>query len=303
MPATRTRRVLAACVASNAVFACVGLATLQTGAAVASVAAATPSARVTAAPSAVTAPPTTPAPPRPSTPPPPSSRAPPFTAAPTTSPAPAADDVTGISSSAAPPSDSRIAPDAGSYPATFSGSAKVNGRAQSFPSTGSMVFAAAAPNLRQSSPDTPGNVVLTQRFTAAKSSLVSFQMKAGDTTKVFTPVSPVTFVMFNAPQGTSWTWSATSTDGATRVTANGSVGATQVTNVNGQDVPTVAVTTTFTISGDMAGTAELTMWVSPSHRLPVVQRQVINATARSGYGFSTRLVSDVTQRLTRLTPR
>jgi hypothetical protein len=62
------------------------------------------------------------------------------------------------------------------------------------------------------------------------------------------------------------------------------------------------MTTIFTLSGDITGTAELTVWVSPTYRLPLMQRQVINAKAQSGYGLSTRLVSDVTLTLTTLHP-
>ena len=53
---------------------------------------------------------------------------------------------------------------------------------------------------------------------------------------------------------------------------------------------------------DSVGTASLTMWASPSYRLPIQQRQVINAKMSSGYGFSSSLVSDVTTTLTSLTP-
>jgi hypothetical protein len=161
-----------------------------------------------------------------------------------------------------------------------------------------MVLAASGSDLRQSSPNTPGDVVLTQRFSTEQSMLVSFQLKAGDTTKVFNPASPVTYLLYNAPQGTSWSWSATSTDGATKLSATGSVGGTQTIVVNGESVPVVQITTDLTISGDISGTAQITAWVSPTYRLPLIQRQVINANAATGYGFSSRLVSDVTQSLT-----
>jgi hypothetical protein len=302
----RTRRVLAACIASNAVFAGIGIATLAGHGAASALAAKAPANAVRLTTS-TTAPALTP-----------TSAAAPAVAAPTSSPtrspssrtssrtptmsgAAAVDDATGIASSAAPPTPSRIAPDAGSYPATFAGSASVNGRSQTFPSTGSMVFAASGSDLRQSSPNTPGNVVLTQRFSGGKSALVSFEMKAGDTSKEFRPASPVTFLVYNAPQGTAWNWSATSSDGATHVNATSTVGGTRVVNVGGQDVGTVEIITTLSLSGDMSGTAQLTVWASPTLRLPVMQRQVINAKASTGYGFSSKLVSDVTQTLTSLT--
>ena len=307
---TRTlRRVLFACVLSNAAFAAVGLAAITDGAA--THLAAGPSTKrdgtQQTSPSLTNAPFATdttsaPASPAVSSPRSPSPRGSSSTRTPTTSPVAAVDDVTGITSSAAPPTPSRIAPDAGSYSATFSGSASVNGRGQSFPSSGSVVFSGSGADLTQTAPKTPGNVSLTQHFTAAKSTLVSFQMKASDTTKSFRPSSPVTFLTYNAPAGTAWSWSATSTDGATHVSANAQVVGEQTLHVTGQDVAVMQIKTTLTISGDITGTAEITVWVSPTYRLPLQQRQVINAKTPSGYGFSTRLVSDVTQTLTSLTP-
>jgi hypothetical protein len=209
-------------------------------------------------------------------------------------------DVTGITSSAAPPTASRIAPAAGHYAATLSGSASVNGRSQAVPASGSVVFTPTGSDLRQSSPDAPGDVKLTQRFSATEASLVSFQMKAGDATKVFTPSEPVTFIPYRSAG--SWSWSAASSDGATRISANAHLGGTKTMNVGGITVTVFEVVTSLSISGDINGTAELTVWASNEYRLPVVQRQVINAKGSSGYGFSTRLSSDVTQTLTQLTP-
>lgn len=220
------------------------------------------------------------------------------------SPADAAGNATGIALPAAPPTTTpaRVAPDAGDYPANFSGSASVNGRAQSFPSSGSMVFTPTGSNLRQSSPNTPGDVKITQHFSATRSSLVNFQMKASDSIKTFTPSSAATFIPFDAPGGTTWSWSATSDDGATHVSANSSIGGTQTMTVGGQPVSVFEVVTTLSMSGDINGTATITLWVSPQYRLPVQMRQVINAKGSSGYGFSTQLKSDVTQTLTQLTP-
>ena len=220
----------------------------------------------------------------------------------TTNPAAAAGDATGIASSAAPLPPARVKPDAGSYPASFAGSASVNSRAQSFPSSGAMVFEADGSYLRQSSPGTPGDIVLTQAYNANRAGLVTFQMKAGSDTKVFSPASPVTFLKYNAPQGNSWSWSATSTDGATTMSATGQVGETTTMNIGGEDVTVVRITTDITLGGDLGGTAELTLWVSPTYRLPVMMRQVIDASSQSGYGFTTRMVSDVTTTLTSLHP-
>jgi hypothetical protein len=302
------RRVLIACVASNIAFGIAGVAALPYPT---TVVAAGPHARMHPVASPTT-PPTISAivngvsAAAPSTEPsrsastPSSHRSSSRTA--TTAPVSAADDVTGITSSAAPPTSVRVAPDAGSYPATFAGSASINGRAQSIPSAGSMVFAATGGLLRQSSPKTPGNIALTQRFADDRSDLVEFQLSAGDTTKVFRPSSPVTLLRYNAPAGSNWSWTASSTDEATHVNATVTVGGASTVNVAGVDVPTVEVRIHITISGDITGTAELTVQASPTHRLPVVQRQVIDAKAKSGLLTTTRFVSDVTTTLTALQP-
>jgi hypothetical protein len=307
----RIRRVLFSCVASNVAFAVAGLATVGTPATAAAprVAAThrhavapaptSTSTLITEAPAADTSPRQKNSAPRATTSP--SSHGSSATRTPTTRTAAAADEATGIASSAAPPTIARSAPGPGHYPAAFAGSASVNGRAQPVPTSGSVVFTPTGSDLRQSSPDTPGDVKITQRFSSAKASLVSFQLKAADATKIFTPASPATFIQYAGGEG-SWTWSASSSDGATHVSASGHTGDSKTTTVGGQSVDVFEVVTSLDISGDISGTAELTMWVSALYRLPIVQRQVINAKGSSGYGFSTRLSSDVTQTLTQLTP-
>jgi hypothetical protein len=306
----RIRRVLFACVASNAVFAVVGLASVGGSVGTETHLALRHSMRphvtttsTSLIPSSATAdvsPAQTNSAPRATTPP--SSHASSSTRTTTTRPAAAADDATGIASSAPPPTNARVSPEAGDYPATFSGSATVNGRGQSVPTSGSVVFNPTGSDLRQSSPNTPGDVKITQHFSPEKASLVSFQLKATGSTKIFTPASPATFILYGAPQGTAWSWSASSSDGATHISASGHIGGAKTMSVGGQPVDVFEVVTSLSISGDITGTADLTMWVSSQYRLPVVQRQVINAKGSSGYGFSTRLSSDVTQTLTALSP-
>jgi hypothetical protein len=311
MASPRIRRVLFACVVSNVAFAVVGLTTVG-GAATAAAPHATvtrhqasahattsTSMLITDTPAADTSPTQKNSALRATTPP--SSHGSPATRTPTTRPAAAADDATGIASSAAPPTIGRIAPDSGHYPAVFAGTASVNGRGQSVPTSGSVVFTPTGSDLRQSSPDTPGDVKITQRFSSTKASLVSFQLKAGDSTKIFTPATPATFIPYGRGES-SWSWSASSSDGATHVSASGHTGGAKTITVGAQSVDVFEVVTSLDISGDISGTAELTMWVSALHRLPIVQHQVISAKGSSGYGFSTRLSSDVTQTLTQLTP-
>ena len=165
-----------------------------------------------------------------------------------------------------------------------------------------MTFKSAADNVRQTSPNTPGSVVLLQHFSGAKSELVTLELTAGDSHKVFTPGSPVTYLLYNAPSGTSWSWSATSTDGKTKVTATGRIGGTKDITIGGVSVAAIEVVTQLTISGDINGNAELTTWASPEYRLPVVQHQHIDATARGVLGLSVRLVSDTTSTLRSVHP-
>jgi hypothetical protein len=209
--------------------------------------------------------------------------------------------VTGIASSAAPPVQARVTPTTGTYPVTFSGSASVDGKPQRVPSSGTIRLARSGANIQQTSSDAPGDVVLVQHYGANESTLVSLQMTANNTTKTFVPADPVTYLQYNSPAGTGWNWSATSTDGKTKVQATGIVGGTSNMVIGGENVATVLLTTTLTMSGDINGTAKLMTWASPAYRLPVQERQLINATAKVSWS-SVKLISDVTTTFSRLTP-
>lgn len=309
MTSRRLRRVLLGCALSNAAIAGAGLAAVSQATTVSTATASSHHVSVlddSASVPAVTAPPTTAVTATPTTAPVTTTKS----IAPTTThkrsstatTAVAADDTSGMVSSAAPSDSGRIAPDAGSYPATFNGSASVDGSGQHVPSSGSMVFTNVGGDLRQSSPGTPGNVQLTQRFASNETDLVSLQLKAGNLNKTITPSSPAAFLRYDVPDGTSWNWSATSTDGKTHVSATGSIGGGRTVNVGGTDVPTTQVDVNITISGDVTGTAHITTWVSPAYRLPVIQRQQINAKQAVGSGFSSTFVSDITTTLTSLSP-
>ena len=151
-------------------------------------------------------------------------------------------------------------------------------------------------------PGTPGGVALTERFTPTETDLVSFELHASNVNKTFTPTSTATFLRYDAAPGTTWSWTANSSDGKTHVTANGAVTGYQTINVGGEDVPTIQIETDITISGDITGTAHLTTWVSPTHRLAVAERQQINAKQAAGYGFTAKFVSDIGAVLTSLSP-
>ena len=305
----RVRRVLLGCVLSNTLIASVGLASGGLTSAPSPVAASpTISASVldelAASPDTTAAPVTTTAAPTITVP---TTRA--STTASTAShkkspsakAAAAAEGPTGIEPSVAPPG--RIAPEQGSYAATFSGTASVNGDPEKVPSSGSVVFSPSGSDLSQTSPNVPGDVVLVQSYSAASTDLVSFSLGSGSTKKTFRPATPVTFLRYDATPGSTWSWQTKSTDNKTTVSTTGAVIGNRTVNVGGQDIATIEIETTITISGDVRGSATLTTWVSPAHRLPVKQHQVINATASGPFGFSARVASDITSVLTSLTPR
>ncbi|MDP1794927.1 MAG: hypothetical protein Q8K63_12410, partial [Acidimicrobiales bacterium] len=250
----RLQRVLLACVVSNAAFGSAGLALLDRstppGVVVAS---AKPTTTIAAGPTSTVVVPTAgaisaQAAPATSEPKPSSTRR---SATKTTTPASAAaGDVTGITSSTAPSAPARVAPTLGSYAVDIAGTASVGGRSQSVPTSGSVIFANAGNNIRQSSPKAPGDVVLLQHFSGAKSELVTLELTAGDNHKVFSPSAPVTYLLYNAPSGTSWNWSADSTDGKTHVAATGRVGGTKDMTIGGVSVRAVEVVHELVISGD-----------------------------------------------------
>lgn len=306
MIALRTRRLLFGCVVSNAVIGIAGLIALPAASTTLNASSATPTT-IAATPSSIAAAPTSEV--TNSTAPAASASVPQTSSTPrshartSTTAAVSAGDVTGITSSAAPSTaPARITPAAGNYPVAFSGTSSVNGKAQSVPATGTIYLTKSGNDVTQKSPDAPGDVVLVQRFSSNQASLVSLQLTASDTTKTFSMPSPVTYLLFNSPAGTSWNWTADSTDGKTHVSASGTVAGTENIVINGVTVPTVQLTTNITISGDITGTAQLTTWVSPSLRIPAKQRQVIDAKAKKGFITAT-LKSDVTTTLTKLAPQ
>lgn len=305
MISLRTRRLLFGCVLSNAVIGIAGLIALPAAQTTLNASAPTPTT-IAATPTSVAAPTTgvtNSTAPAASGSVPQNSSTPRSHARTSTTAAVAAGDVTGITSSAAPSTAPvRITPAAGNYPVTFSGSSSVNGKAQSVPATGTIHLTKSGNDVTQSSPDAPGDVVLVQRFSSNQASLLSLKLTASDTTKTFSMPSPVTYLLFNSPAGTSWNWTADSTDGKTHVSASGTVAGTENIVINGVTVPTVQLTTNITISGDITGTAQLTTWVSPSLRIPAKQRQVIDAKAKKGFITAT-LKSDVTTTLTKLSPQ
>ena len=93
-------------------------------------------------------------------------------------------------------------------------------------------------------------------------------------TKEFRPAAPVLLMPDPAAIGKSWSWSATSTDGATHVTATNKLVKAETLTIGGQKVETVVLQTHLVLSGDVKYDAQVTLNWAPAYRLPVKQRQV-----------------------------
>lgn len=88
-------------------------------------------------------------------------------------------------------------------------------------------------------------------------------------TKEFRPATPVLLVPDPAAVGRRWSWSLTSTDGATHATATNELVRTESLTIGGARVATVVLQTHLVLSGDVSYDAQLTTWWAPDYRLPV----------------------------------
>jgi hypothetical protein len=205
-----------------------------------------------------------------------------------------------------PPTTLRVAtqqlqPTPGSYPVAITGTATLNGSPQDVPSSGTLVIDQQSDtDQHQGTPSGPADVDLVLRYSQTRADLVSLKLQASAITKTFQPTAGSPYLRFDGPVGASWSWKADSTDSKTHIAFAASITREDVAMIGGQPVPVVVVDATLTISGDVTGTARLTTWVAKAERLPVIQRQVINASA-SMYGMTAKLVSDTTATMTRLT--
>ncbi len=196
----------------------------------------------------------------------------------------------------------RTQPTVGSYPATITGSAKLNGNPQQVGPTGTLDIAQlTGTDQHQSTEGGPADLDLTLRYDAGSAKLVTLVLAAGGITKTVKPTAPVQFLPFAGPQGTRWTWRATSTDGKTTIDAVGTVTGSDVLTIDGRSVPVTVVDYVMTPSGDVTGTVHLTSWVSSAYRLVVKQHHVIDAKA-TAYGFTVPFTCDTTTTLTDLDP-
>ena len=96
--------------------------------------------------------------------------------------------------------------------------------------------------------------------------------------KEFRPSPPVLLFPTPARVGSTWSWSATSTDGKSHVSASNKVDRTETLTIGGQKVATVVLQTHLVITGDVSYTADVTTWVSTAYRLPVKDHTLAHGT-------------------------
>ena len=116
-------------------------------------------------------------------------------------------------------------------------------------------------------------------------------------TKEFRPATAVLLVPDPAVVGRSWSWSATSTDGRTRVSATNELLRKERLTIGGAPVDTVVLQTHLVLSGDVDYDAQITLWWAPAHRLPV-KTHTVGKGSYSGIPFST----DITAVMRSVTP-
>jgi len=153
----------------------------------------------------------------------------------------------------------RLQPDAGTYPLRVTGAGSVGGASVSVPSSASLVIQQrSATDQGQRTDGLPGGLVLVQRATPSGLDLLSFSLTASGRTLAFSPPSPLPFVRTDSPVGTSWSWTARSTDGTVTVTQTATVTSIGPVSVAGASIPAVTVTRVLTTTGAVQGTLQLT---------------------------------------------
>lgn len=127
--------------------------------------------------------------------------------------------------------------------------------------------------------------------------LASLKLTSPAFTKEFRPNPPVLLVPDPAAVGKTWSWSGTSTDGATHVSASNKLVRKETLTIGGKKVPTVVLQTHLVLSGDVTYDAQLTTWWAPDYRLPV-KTHTVGKGSYSGIPFTT----DITAVMSSVTP-
>ncbi len=116
-------------------------------------------------------------------------------------------------------------------------------------------------------------------------------------TKEFRPAVPVLLMPDPAAVGKTWSWSVTSTDGATHASATNKLLRKETLAIGGKQVATVVLQTHLVLSGDVTYDAQLTTWWAPDYRLPV-KTHTVGKGMYSGIPFKT----DVTAVMSSVAP-
>lgn len=99
--------------------------------------------------------------------------------------------------------------------------------------------------------------------------------------KEFRPNPAVLAIPADPAVGRTWSWTVTSSDGATTLNAGFKVERNETLNIGGEQVPTVVVSIVLTTSGDIEMTTNQTRWISTAKGLTVRTDETSNGRAGS----------------------
>ncbi len=185
----------------------------------------------------------------------------------------------------------------GTYHQTVTGTATFNGKPQDVPKDASFTIEQlTATDWRQSASGGGATTTYDLRTLANEIQLVKLVLSGG-INKTFDPATPVRYSPLPPATGTSWNWRITSTDNKTTIDQTGTIEGTEAVVVAGTTVNCVRVRAKITLSGDLTGTQDVTVWVRPSDKLGVKTHAVVNVR----YGVFT-IASDTTSELVSLSP-
>jgi hypothetical protein len=183
----------------------------------------------------------------------------------------------------------------GHYSYTSTGEVTFGATAQSASGTQTLTISPLKGGLQRSllhsddSGDTEQDVVVRDSGSYG----VSLKLTSPAFTKEFRPSPPVLLVPDPAAIGRSWSWSATSTDGATHLSATNKLLRDETLTIGGAKVATFVLQTHLVLSGDVSYDAQLTVWWAPSYRLPV-KTHTVGKGSYSGIPFRTDITAVMT---------
>lgn len=134
------------------------------------------------------------------------------------------------------------------------------------------------------------------RLDAGGAHLVSLRLTDTGIDKEVRPSPPGLALPADAAPGRTWSWQATSTDGATQVQSTFRAVRTESVAVGGQQVPALVVEVALGLTGDVTVTSTQTLWVAVDQRMIV--RQDDTTQGRAGLITFSSTASDVLVSLT-----